>query len=254
MEKSAEEEFFSLFNDAKTVDIKGWDFSYVKNRMISEPPPWEYKKVILPYVKRATCMLDMGTGGGEFLSSLKPLPKCTYATEAYSPNIPIAKKTLEKYNVKIVPIMKHEELPLPNDFFDLIINRHEYYCPQEVHRILKSNGIFITQQVGKFDNIELNQFFGDKSYKNWEWDLDYASMQLETVGFRILDGKEAMIQESFRDIGAIVFYLRIISWQIPDFDIDQNISKFKELHLKIQTEGPFGTHGHRFLIRAKSEK
>ncbi|MFX0204786.1 MAG: class I SAM-dependent methyltransferase [Candidatus Hodarchaeota archaeon] len=254
MEQSAEEGFSSLFNDAKAVVIKGWDFSYVKDRMISEPPPWEYKKIIIPYVRRSTYMLDMGTGGGEFLSTLTPLPPYTYATEAYPPNIPVAEHALEHLSVKLIPITKHEELPLPNNFFDLIINRHEFYYPQEIHRILKPNGIFITQQVGKFDNIELNQFFGDETYKDWEWDLEYASMQLKKAGFKIFDEKEALINESFRDIGAIVFYLRIISWQIPDFDIDQNISKFKELHLKILTEGLFVTHGHRFLITAKCEK
>ncbi|MFX0151126.1 MAG: class I SAM-dependent methyltransferase [Candidatus Hodarchaeota archaeon] len=254
MEKSAEEVFFRLFNDARTVVIKGWDFSYVKDRMISEPSPWEYKKIILPYVRRSTFMLDMGTGGGEFLSTLTPLPPYTYATEAYPPNIPVAEQALAHQSVNLIPVTKHEELPLPNDFFDLIINRHEYYCTKEVYRILKPNGIFITQQVGKFDNIELNQFFGDESYKDWEWDLDYASMQLKKSRFKILDGKEALIKESFRDIGAIVFYLRIISWQIPDFDFDQNISKFKELHSKILTKGQFTTHGHRFLIKAKCEK
>lgn len=254
MEKSAEDAFFNLFNDAKAVDIKGWDFSYVKDRMISEPPPWEYKNIIFPYVKRSTYMLDMGTGGGEFLSSLIPLPPYTYATEAYPPNIPVAAQALEKHSIQLVPVTKHEELPFPNSFFDLIINRHEYYYPQEVYRILKANGIFITQQVGKFDNIELNQFFGDESYKDWDWDLAHASLQLKKTGFKILDGKEALIKESFRDIGAIVFYLRIISWQIPDLDIDQNLWKFKELHLKIQTEGQFAAHGHRFLIKARCMK
>lgn len=251
MDKTAEEEFIGLFNDAKAADIKGWDFSYIKDRMISELPPWEYRKIILPFVKKSTYMLDMGTGGGEFLSTLKPLPKNTYATEAYPLNIPIAQKNLEKQGIKVVSVTKHEEIPLPNDFFDLIINRHEYYCPHEVYRILKPNGIFITQQVGKYDNIELNQFFGDETYKNAEWDFENASLQLKSNGFDILDGKEALFKEHFRDIGAVVFYLRMISWQVPDFDIDKNVSNFKELNVKIQKTGQFTTHSHRFLIIAK---
>lgn len=251
MNKAVEKEFINLFNNAKAVDLKGWDFSYVKDRMISELPPWEYRVIILPFVKKSTYMLDLGTGGGEFLSTLKPLPKYTYATEAYPPNIPLAKKTLEQHGVKVISVTNHEEIPLPNDFFDLIINRHEDYCPPEVCRILKPNGLFITQQVGKYENIELNQFFGDETYKNKEWDLEYASLQLKKNGFEILDGKEALFKAHFRDIGAIVFYLRMISWQIPDFDIDKNVGKFKELHETIQKTGQFTTHGHRFLIIAK---
>ncbi|MFX0124470.1 MAG: class I SAM-dependent methyltransferase [Candidatus Hodarchaeota archaeon] len=254
MKEKEEETFSNLFNDAITVDIKGWDFSYVEGRMILEHPPWDYRKVILPFIKESTCMLDMGTGGGEFLSTLKPLPKVTYATEAYLPNIPIARKRLNNFGVKLIPVTKHEELPLANDFFDLIINRHEEYCPQEVYRILKPQGIFITQQVGQFDNIELNQFFGDETYKEWKWDLKFASKQLKTYGLDILDSNETLINEYFKDVGAVVFYLRMISWQLPDFNIHENISKFKELHSKIQKEGQFTTHGHRFLIIAKKER
>ena len=58
MVKEAEEEFWDLFHDAYKVPIKGWDFSYVKDRMISEPLPWEYRKIILPFVKKSTCLLD----------------------------------------------------------------------------------------------------------------------------------------------------------------------------------------------------
>ncbi|MFX0015397.1 MAG: class I SAM-dependent methyltransferase [Promethearchaeota archaeon] len=251
LEESIDKTFSKLYDDAKSVTIKGWDFSYVKDRMISEPIPWDYRKIILPYVKKSKYMLDMGTGGGEFLSTLHPLPKFTYATEAYPPNIPIAEKVLKNFNVKVVPVTNHEELPLENDFFDLIINRHEDYRPKEVYRILESNGIFITQQVGHFNTIQLNQFFGDESYKDWEWDLEYASQQLQDNGFKILNGKEALMNEHFQDIGAVVFYLRIISWQIPGFNFNKNINKFKELHKIIQKEGKFTTHGHRFLIIAK---
>lgn len=249
-----EKAFQRLFNEANTVDIKGWDFSYVNGRMISERPPWDYRRVILPFVKKSTCMLDMGTGGGEFLSTLKPLPKVTYATEAYPPNIPIAKQTLDSYNVKVIPVTKHEELPLLDNYFDLVINRHEDYCPQEVYRILKPQGIFITQQVGQYDNIELNQLFGDETFKEWKWDLKYASKQLKANKFDILASKEALINEHFRDVGAVIFYLRIISWQIPGFDFNENIHKFKELHLLIQKKGQFTTHGHRFLIIAEKRK
>jgi len=39
-----------------------------------------------------TPLLDMATGGGEFLSSLVPLPPRTVATEGYPPNLEVARR------------------------------------------------------------------------------------------------------------------------------------------------------------------
>ncbi|WP_365845908.1 hypothetical protein [Clostridium sp.] len=38
--------------------------------------------------------------------------------------------------------------PFEDNTFDIVINRHESYCVSEVKRILKTDGIFIAQQVG----------------------------------------------------------------------------------------------------------
>ena len=58
--------------------------------------------MVIPFMRDAATMLDMGTGGGEFLFSLHPLPKTVYATEGYKPNVPIARQRLEPLGVKVV--------------------------------------------------------------------------------------------------------------------------------------------------------
>ncbi len=70
-------------------------------------------------------MLDMGTGGGEFLSSLAPFPPYTCATEAYPPNVPIAKARLEPLGIEVFQISEDNFLPIPDNTLDLVINRHE---------------------------------------------------------------------------------------------------------------------------------
>jgi SAM-dependent methyltransferase len=107
-------------------------------------------------------MLDMGTGGGELLASLQTFPKITYATEAYAPNVPIARKRLEQLGVKVVQIMSDDNLPFANETVDLIINHHEGYSVKELYRILKHRGVFLTQQVGDRDNLELNELLERK--------------------------------------------------------------------------------------------
>lgn len=44
------------------------------------------------------------TGGGKFLSSLSPLPKHTYATEAYISNIQVVRNRLESLGVKVYEV------------------------------------------------------------------------------------------------------------------------------------------------------
>src|SRR3972149_10257388 len=77
--------------------FSGWDFSYLEHRMASAPLDWSYPSIILPALRSDSAprsLLDMGTGGGEFFSSLHPFPTFTCATEAYPPNVAIARQRL----------------------------------------------------------------------------------------------------------------------------------------------------------------
>lgn len=197
-------------------------------------------------------MLDMGTGGGEFLLSIQPLPKNTCATESYKPNIPIARKNLEPIGVKVIEFIDENNLDIKDEQFDLIINRHESFSVKEVKRILKSNGFFITQQVGDKNNLELNQLLEapqDPDYA--DWNMDYTVKELCRAGFTIIKKKECFPKERCFDIGAIIFYLKAIPWQIPNFSIEKYYSKLKELHLLIHEKNYIDITSHYFLIVAK---
>jgi GrpB-like predicted nucleotidyltransferase (UPF0157 family) len=138
--------------------FKGWDFSYIKKRMKSEEIEWDYKEIIEPYISKCHCLLDMGTGGGEFLSSLKNLPSNIFATEGYLPNIEVARKKLSPLHITVMEVKEDGILNFRNHFFDLIINRHESYDVDEIHRVMTNNGTFITQQVAGNDCHEINDF------------------------------------------------------------------------------------------------
>jgi len=73
--------FDKLVDEACHQEFSGWDFVYVSNRMIESQPSWDYRQLVLDKIKNATSLLDLDTGGGEFLSSLQPLPPITCATE-----------------------------------------------------------------------------------------------------------------------------------------------------------------------------
>ncbi|MGD6891869.1 class I SAM-dependent methyltransferase [Bacillus mobilis] len=244
--------FLTLLESANT-NFSGWDFSFISEtgRMKSEPLSWSYGSTAFQLIQCAKSMLDMGTGGGEFLSMLQPFPSTIYATEGYAPNVPIAQKKLEPLGVTVIEVTDDTALPFQNSQFDLIINQHESYAAPEVNRILSPNGIFLTQQVGGLDCVELNEQFNAPLNNEFaSWSLETACCELKENGFTILEAKEEFPFQRFYDIGAIVYYLKAIPWQIPDFTAEGYYEELYRIHEIILQKGYFDVKQHRFMIKA----
>jgi hypothetical protein len=122
--------------------------------------------------------------------------------------------------------------------------------PTELYRILKQNGLFITQQVGWKDNLELNQRLGYpiEELEYLDWNLKKVAQELEDVGFIIKTKQEAFPITRCFDIGAIVYYLKAIPWQIPEFSVDKYENNLWEMHQEILKEGYIDLTSHRMLI------
>ena len=224
----------------------------MEGRWRESPPTWDYRATLLEHFRRAESILDMGTGGGEFLASLPFLPAHTSATEGYPPNLPLARRRLEPLGVSVEPPLAGGRLPFADGRFDLVINRHEAYVPTEVRRVLRPGGRFLTQQVGGRDNIRLNQVLGAGDARQYaDWDLRRAVHELEEAGLRITDAREEFPETVFDDVGAVVYYLRAVSWQIDGFGVDEYRGPLSALHEMIQAEGRLVVTSHRFLIEAE---
>ncbi|HDR4880925.1 TPA: class I SAM-dependent methyltransferase [Bacillus cereus] len=244
--------FLTLLESANT-NFSGWDFSFISEtgRMKSEPLSWSYGSIAFLLMQRAKSMLDMGTGGGEFLSMLQPFPSTIYATEGYAPNVPIARKKLEPLGVTVVEVINDTVLPFQDGQFDFIINQHESYAASEIKRILSPHGVFLTQQVGGLDCAVLNEQFGSPLNSEFaSWSLEAACSELEENGFTILDAKEEFPFQRFYDIGAIVYYLKAIPWQIPDFTVERYYKELYRIHEIILQKGYFDVKQHLFIIKA----
>lgn len=245
--------FERLLADALQQEFSGWDFSYLDQRWIQSKTWWDYEQNVLAKIKSVTSLLDMGTGGGEFLASLRPLPADTCATEGYAPNVPIAKARLQPLGVRVFEIESDDMddmLPFADERFELVINRHESFSPHEVYRILKKGGHFVTQQVGGRDNVRLNELLQAPDLEYSFWTLDYALKLLLEAGFEITEHREEFPETIVTDIGAVVYYLKVISWQIPDFSVETYYEQLIKLHNMIQDDGPLVIRTHRFYIEA----
>lgn len=221
--------------------------------MDGEPLPWSYmNKVLKERMRGIDSMLDMGTGGGEFLSMLTPFPPKIAATESYPPNIFIAKNRLESLGVNVFGIESDEELPFANKEFDLILNKHEAYIEREVRRILNDSGVFITQQVGGEDCNDLNHLLQAEINPEFiHWNLAYAVEKLEKEGFTITEKDEAFPFLRFYDVGAIIYYLKAIPWQVPNFSVERYKDCLREIHDLIGKNGYVEVRTHRFYIVAR---
>lgn len=245
-------------DEAAGASFSGWDFSYI-NRFGGKPEfpcPWDYEKNVRDRMRNAGSLLDLGTGGGEFLAFLHPFPCRVTATEAYEPNVEVAGKKLEPLGVQVVATKEgmQEAAPLPfTDLaFDLVINRHESYESREIYRILKPGGRFITQQVGCRDLERLVTIFGSlSSEEEFEWDLENAVKFLTEAGFSVLERKEHIAAARFYDIRTVVYFLKVLAWLFPDFDTDSYRKRLENIHLLIKRDGFFEDTCHRFFIVAE---
>jgi hypothetical protein len=207
-------------------------------------------------------MLDLGTGGGEFLSSLNGLPQLTVATEGYRPNWAVAARRLSEQGVHVVAVGECPDnsrwrgeggaLPFSSGAFDLVTNRHEAYSPTEVARVLTPTGLFVTQQVGGRDESELLAWF-DRPYEPGpEWNLEFARGQLEAAGFAVVDGEESFPRRTFSDVGALTYYLLATPWRVQGFDVEADRDHLERLHTRIsQSQAPLSMTSHRFWLAAR---
>lgn len=231
--------------------MSGWDFSYLRGRTSGGRLSWSYPDLAREAASRAAALLDLDTGGGEMLASLAPLPSHTVATEGWEPNVLEARKRLEPLGVEVRRAEDGARLPVTDGEFDLVLNRHGAFDVDEVWRALSPGGIFLTQQGGTRNDLELNAALGASAAQGPDSDVFSRTLaELENRGFSVLAAQEEFSPYAFHDIAAVVYHLTVVSWVIPDFDVRRYDAKLRELDRNLRNQGPLVVHNHRYLIRA----
>ena len=202
--------------EERIAHIHGWDFSHIAGRYTEQDDlPWDYRETILRHLKPEMKILDIDTGGGEFLLSLRH-PHGNTAAENYPPNVELCREVLLPLGIDFRPA-DGGELPFDDGSFDMVINRHGDFNAEEICRVLKSGGLFITQQVGAENDRELVALLcGETELPFPEQYLSVTSRKFQDAGFEILDGQECFRPIRFFEVGALVWFARIIEWEFPD--------------------------------------
>ncbi|MBO9607960.1 MAG: methyltransferase domain-containing protein [Paenibacillaceae bacterium] len=246
------EQWKEIWLEEQAKTFAGWDFSAIANRTAEEPLPWDYRSAVKRCMQPSSTVLDMCTGGGEFLLSLDPPRGRTYATESYAPNVDRCLKTLPLHGIDVRQVYCDDELPFEDRYFDLVINRHGVFAPREVFRILKPGGTLITQQVGGQNNRELATWLLGREPAIVDPDFNLAKVgeQLRSAGFQLTEAREYYPTLSFYDVGALVYFAKVIEWEFPGFSVQACLDKLFKLQAKVDRDGVVTSRGHRFLLVA----
>jgi SAM-dependent methyltransferase len=257
--------FDDLVAEAVAAPFSGWDFGWLDARSRTEELPWRYADEVAARSGVAVSMLDQGTGGGELLATIVPRPARTVATESWPPNVPVAAGRLRPLGIPVVqcdgaPDNMTElaaspdkgrpgRLPFGDGTFDLVINRHESFRADEVFRVLAPGGTFLTQQVDYHSDDDLFRLLGLDPPSTPESWLPLAVSQLSTAGLSITHTATAQTKVFFDDIGAVVYYLKIVAWSIPEYRLEAFIPQLRTAW-EARDAWPWPSAERRFLVVA----
>ena len=140
--------------------VNGWNFSKLK--CITEGATWDFYEEVVKRCKPSDVLLDIGTGGGENVLKIASAALMMIGIDNSSGMIETAQSNLEKTCVSNVRFckMESEALLFPHSFFDIVSSCHAPFVATEVARVIKENGVFLTQQVSEHDKLNLKEAFG----------------------------------------------------------------------------------------------
>ncbi|MER6995226.1 class I SAM-dependent methyltransferase [Streptomyces sp. NPDC000410] len=246
--------FDHLVAEAESVSVAGWDFSWLDGRATEQRPSWGYQRLMSERLARASAALDIQTGGGEVLAGAPKLPPLMVATESWPPNVAKATRLLHPLGAVVVRDADEPPLPFGDEAFDLVTSRHPVTVWwEEIARVLRPGGTYLSQQVGPASVFELVEYFLGPQPEDVRRARhpDDASAAAQAAGLEITDLRSERLRTEFFDIGAVIYFLRKVVWMVPGFTVARYRGRLRELHDRIQADGPFVAHTTRFLIEAR---
>ena len=93
--------------------------------------------------------------------------------------------------------------------------------------------------------------FETKTMDHVAWCLIQNIECFKNAGMEIMDFEEYIGRMKFRDIGAFVYYLKCISWQVKEFTAERYYKKLEIINDMIEKTGYISFIMHRFYLIIK---
>lgn len=236
----------------RASQFSGWDFRNVSVHQLGADPPWNYELLVREAAKRATWVLDMGTGGGEFLARVHDgLLGQVVATEEWKVNAPIAKRRLAPFGFEVIECQSRQ-LPFKQAALDLILNRHEELEPSEIGRVIRPGGRIITQQVDRNNWRELRKHF-PRMTDPGDHHGEYAR-GFQAAGLKLISDLRHERKVAYATLGDFVFMLAVTPWTVPGFNLEDDLDSLISLNEECHTKNGLELTESRFLLIAEKPK
>jgi SAM-dependent methyltransferase len=244
--------FEDLVAEGAAVPVEGWDFSWFEGRATEERPPWGYARLMRERMAAASAALDIETGGGEVLAGIGQGPRLLVATESWVPNVAVAREALRPLGGRVVAVADAPTLPFATGSFDLVVSRHPVVTVwDEIARVLRSGGTYLSQQIGPGTNRELTAFFLGPAPLNENRRPDRAADAARAAGLDVVRLESCALRVEFFDLAAVVHFLRKVLWTVPGFTPEAYDAELRRMHAHIERQGSFVSTAQRFLIEAQ---
>ena len=248
--------FDELVAEGQAAPVEGWDFSWFAGRATEQRPSWGYARLLAGRMATAQAALDLQTGGGEVLAevltSIPAVPPVLAATESWPPNLPIARRNLTAFKAIVVAVDDTADLPFPPASFELVASRHPVVTRwDQVHRVLRPGGTYLSQQVGAGSVRELTDAMMGPQPVHPSRSPMVLVAAAEAAGLEVVDLRQEALRMEFFDIAAVIAFLRKVVWTVPGFSVVAYRDRLARLHTFIERHGPFVAYSQRLLIEAQ---
>jgi SAM-dependent methyltransferase len=243
--------FEALVAEGAAVPVEGWDFSWFEGRATEERPPWGYARLLRARMAGASAVLDIETGGGEVLGGVGHPPRLLVATESWPPNVAVARDSLRALGGHVVAVADQPTLPFASASFDLVVSRHPFVTLwDEIARVLRPGGTYLSQQIGPGTNRELTDFFLGPTPVAEHRRPERAAEAAQAAGLDVVRLELCALRVEFFDVAAVVYFLRKVLWTVPGFTPQAYDAELRHMHEHITRHGSFVSTSHRFLVEA----
>jgi SAM-dependent methyltransferase len=244
--------FDDQLSEGAAVPVEGWDFSWFDGRATEERPPWGYSRLMGERMGAVDSALDLETGGGEVLATMPRPPRLLVATESWPPNVVIARRRLRPLGGHVVAVADAPTLPFVDGVFEMVVSRHPVVVLwEEIYRVLRPGGTYLSQQIGAGTNRELIEFMMGPQPVNQTRSPHGARGAAESAGLEVVRLQSSALRVEFFDAAAVVYFLRKVLWTVPDFTVERYDDRLRAMHAHIETHGSFVSTAQRMLVEAR---